>query len=379
MPLHTCSVDEDKEEKSLKIKIGQRFGEWKIIKKLDEGGFGKVFMVESVKDPSRVAALKAESSKVAGGSAIKLESHILELLNKQKLQPHIVQLFRARRRTRYHYMVITLLGDNFRGLKQTRLSQTLSVGTWSRLAIQSLYGIKLLHEIGYIHRDIKPANFAMGHRSDAERARVVHILDFGMAREFAKKRNGKWIARRARPNVDFRGTYRYCSPNVHSGREQGRVDDLWSLLYVFIELHCGLPWQKLGKKPIAYMKAYIPDKQLLKGFPSEFFGIVSMLRSLNYYNRPDYSAFHKACLALMKKHNVSFDDPYDWETKEDVQNLISRRRQQPAYENAEKFFELDVLKIDGPPPLNKDSGGRTQVTTQVTSQMSSTSDPSDEL
>ncbi|KAI1706411.1 protein kinase domain-containing protein [Ditylenchus destructor] len=379
MTLCTCSGEDDTEEKSLKIKIGQRFGEWKITEKLDEGGFGKVFMVESVKDPSRVAALKAESSKVAGGSAIKLESHILELLNKEKLQPHIVQLFRARRRTRYHYMVITLLGDNFRALKQTCVSQTLSIGTWSRLAIQSLYGIKLLHEIGYIHRDIKPANFAMGHSSDAERARVVHILDFGTAREFAKKRNGKWIARRARPNVDFRGTYRYCSPNVHLRRDQGRVDDIWSLLYVLIDLHCGLPWQKLARKSIAYMKSYIPDTQLLKGFPGEFFEIVSMLRSLNYYNRPDYSAIHKACLSLMKKHNVSFDDPYDWETKEEVQNLISRRRQKPDYENAERFFELDVLRINGPPPLNKDSTERTQDTTQVTSKLLTTSELTNEL
>lgn len=30
--------------------------------------------------------------------------------------------------------------------------------------------------------DIKPANFVMGHESDADRTRVVHILDFGMAR-----------------------------------------------------------------------------------------------------------------------------------------------------------------------------------------------------
>jgi hypothetical protein len=43
------------------------------VKKLDEGGFGKVFKVVHYKDPNRFAAMKAESSKVQGENAIKLE------------------------------------------------------------------------------------------------------------------------------------------------------------------------------------------------------------------------------------------------------------------------------------------------------------------
>ncbi|KAI1704842.1 protein kinase domain-containing protein [Ditylenchus destructor] len=337
------------EEESLKIRVGHTFGEWKIIRKLDEGGFGKVFLVESVKNSSRKAALKAESSKTGGGAAIKLEIAILELLNKDGVRPHIAELYRAKRRSRFHYMVVTLLGENFRTLKLARESQTLSVSTWSRLAIQCLYSLKLLHEVGYIHRDIKPANFAMGYRNDADRARVVHILDFGMAREFARQKSGKWIVRRARPSIDFRGTYRYCSPNVLAGREQGRVDDVWSLIYMLIELHCGLPWQKeVDKRSIADMKMNYTDKELLKDFPDEFSEVMPMLHSLNYYSRPDYSMIHNACLELMKNNNIRFEDPYDWETK----NEIIRRQKAPDYENATKFFELDAVKIHGPPKEN---------------------------
>lgn len=83
------------DEESLKIKIGKkyafydvlifhlhqinqylRFGDWKVVKKLDEGGFGKVFQVQNIKDPSRLGALKAEPSEIEGGAAIKLEVSI---------------------------------------------------------------------------------------------------------------------------------------------------------------------------------------------------------------------------------------------------------------------------------------------------------------
>lgn len=49
-----------------------RFGEWVVMGKLDEGGFGQVYKVESNKT-GKFAALKAEPNDVEGGSAIKLE------------------------------------------------------------------------------------------------------------------------------------------------------------------------------------------------------------------------------------------------------------------------------------------------------------------
>lgn len=59
---------------------------------------------------------------------------------------------------------------------------------------------------------------------------------------------------------------------MHMGRELGRVDDIWSLIYMLIELHCELPWQKeRDKKLMAGMKHQIPDTVVLKDVPSTFF------------------------------------------------------------------------------------------------------------
>ena len=42
-------------------------------------------------------------------------------------------------------------------------------------------------QIGFIHRDIKPANLAVGCLEGATDPSVIHMLDFGLAREFIYK------------------------------------------------------------------------------------------------------------------------------------------------------------------------------------------------
>ncbi|EYC36751.1 hypothetical protein Y032_0860g2733 [Ancylostoma ceylanicum] len=137
-------------------------------------------------------------------------------------------------------------------------------------------------------------------------------------------KDGKWVARRARGTAEFRGTLRYCSPNVHEKKEQGRRDDLWSLYYVFIELHCGLPWQTLrDKQKVELLKMHMSDKDLVLNFPVELHGIVPYLRTLDYYQRPDYSMFYEGLLAVMKRVGAKASDPYDWENPETVRNIVS--------------------------------------------------------
>ncbi|KHJ90372.1 hypothetical protein OESDEN_09785 [Oesophagostomum dentatum] len=91
-------------------------------------------------------------------------------------------------------------------------------------------GSVLSLHIGFIHRDIKPANMTLGKLGSLEE-RFIHILDFGLAREYIVKSG-------------YRGTTRYCSISTHEKYEQGRVDDLWCLLYMLAELRGPLPWAK---------------------------------------------------------------------------------------------------------------------------------------
>ncbi|KAK6049090.1 hypothetical protein COOONC_13405 [Cooperia oncophora] len=66
-----------------------------------------------------------------------------------------------------------------------------------------MYG-ELCFQIGFIHRDIKPANMAIG-RIGSPEYRFIHILDFGLAREFVVHGGeGKLKMRRPRQRALFR-------------------------------------------------------------------------------------------------------------------------------------------------------------------------------
>lgn len=159
------------------------------------------------------------------------------------------------------------------------------------------------------------------------------------------------MARRARGTAEFRGTLRYCSPNVHEKKEQGRRDDLWSLFYVFIELHCGLPWQTLrDKQKVEILKMNISDKDLVLNFPAELHGVIPHLRTLNYYQRPDYTMFYEGLVAVMKRVGAKPSDPYDWEKPETVKNIQKRLKAPYAWENASEFFKSDPIKVNSAPP-----------------------------
>ncbi|CAB3409516.1 unnamed protein product [Caenorhabditis bovis] len=336
---------EDDQMANVKFSTGKKFGEWVIKKRLDEGGFGQVYLVENAKKEK--AALKAESNEVEGGSAIKLETMILKALNKNGPQPHIPVVYHAAKRQKYCYMVMTLLGENLKHLKTDQPKEKFTRGTWSRLGIQCLYSLKYLHDCGFIHRDIKPQNFVMGHPEDGARARMVHILDFGLARPFASynEKTNKWVARKARGTAEFRGTLRYTSPNVHNRKEQGRVDDVWSLLFVLIELNGGLPWQlEKDREKVELMKMNMEDRVVMQNMPICMGNILPHLKSLDYYQRPDYHLFFKSLWQVMTNEKVQTNSPYDWETVEQ-EELAPADWEKPDGD----FFKTDPTGICGPP------------------------------
>ncbi|KAF8385086.1 hypothetical protein PRIPAC_74228, partial [Pristionchus pacificus] len=373
--------NETKKQKKKRIqgyvtfKEGKVFGEWVVKKKIDEGGFGKVYLMGNIKNPLVLAALKAEPNEVSGGSAIKMELKVIHELNARGTTPHIPQVYHGAKHTRYCYMIMSLLGENLKTLRKKNEKANadkkdwavLSVSSWIRLGIQCLYGLKLLHDMGYLHRDIKPNNFALGQSSDPERATMVHLLDFGLARSFAfKNSNGKWIRRLARCSVGFRGTTRYCTPNVHDKLESGRRDDIWSLFYVLIELHYGLPWQHENDKLIIEkVKCNCKDEVVMQNMPKELHHIIPQLRRLDCYQRPDYLGIYQSMKAVMVRKGIQPYDLYDWEQKPNAPKAL-RPIKAPEWYAPEEFFASDPLGIiSSKNGGNGGNGGSDEKTTTI--------------
>ncbi|CAG9535338.1 unnamed protein product [Cercopithifilaria johnstoni] len=281
---------------------------WVIDEKLGEGSCATVYKVHDMNDTRVKAALKVEARSGDNYGVLKKEVAVMRKLQCRK---NTVQVVYAARREYYSYVVMSLLGPNLIQLKKRCEVNTFTAGTTNRIGVHALYAIKQLHEIGYVHRDIKPANMVIG-RCGHE-ARIIYLIDYGMAREYAIWEEGYARIRRKREHVLMRGTTRYCSPAVHARMEQGRKDDLWSLIYVLVELHAGLPWRGITEKEVSIMKDKITDEVLMADCPPEWIHIMKYVRTLTYESRPDYKKIYDLLMICMKRLSISFSDPYDWE------------------------------------------------------------------
>uniref|UniRef100_A0A0N5BWW2 non-specific serine/threonine protein kinase n=1 Tax=Strongyloides papillosus TaxID=174720 RepID=A0A0N5BWW2_STREA len=304
--------------------IGSRF---KIIEKIGEGGCGSIYTARDINTRIRVA-VKTARNGTDEGNILKIEASVLKRLEGRN---NVAQILAEGKKESFSYIVMTLLGSSIAELKSK--CKTFTSSTLIRLSIQLLYGIKELHEIGFVHRDVKPDNICIGRKGGA--LKVIQLLDFGLCREYIITINGKATLREPRPSkVLFRGTPIFCSIDAGNGNEQGRHDDLWSMMYVIADLISPLPWRFLGtcREEITKYKMETKDEHIFPGYP-EFVEITKYLRSLTYYKRPDYGKIFLVLKTVLASSGSLFSDPYDWELKNVVEASIEVDEPDSAYMN----------------------------------------------
>jgi tau tubulin kinase len=186
-----------------------------------------------------------------------------------------------------------LLGENLSTLRRMAPAHIFGMATTMALGMQMLRALKAVHCAGFVHRDLKPGNFVVG-REGTPLGRQVIIIDFGLSKRHLLE-NG--LARPKRTSARWVGSRRYMSPNTHLRKEQGRRDDLISLMYVLVEFATGtLPWAHLrglaNLDRVRDMKLLTSDDKLFGGLPDEFRQMMAHIRSLEYEDRPDYGLLH---------------------------------------------------------------------------------------
>jgi len=184
-------------------------------------------------------------------------------------------------------------------------------------ARQMISRVQTIHEKNLIYRDIKPDNFLIG-RPGTKNANLVHMVDFGMAKQYRDPKTKQHIPYRERKSLS--GTARYMSINTHLGREQSRRDDLESLGHVFMYfLRGSLPWQGLKAatnkqkyEKIGEKKQTTPIKELCEGFPEEFGIYLNYVRKLGFEETPDYDFLRELFAKVLKNNGDTEDGVYDW-------------------------------------------------------------------
>ncbi|KAF9984947.1 casein kinase I, partial [Modicella reniformis] len=216
----------------------------------------------------------------------------------------------------HNILCIDLLGPSLEDLFDM-CSRKFTIKTVVMLAKQMLFRIQTIHEKNLIYRDIKPDNFLIG-KPHSKNANLVHVVDFGMAKQYRDPKTKQHIPYRERKSLS--GTARYMSINTHLGREQSRRDDLEAMGHVFMYfLRGGLPWQGLKAatnkqkyEKIGEKKQSTPIKELCEGFPEEFGIYLNYVRKLSFEETPDYDFLRDLFTKALKSMNEVEDGVYDW-------------------------------------------------------------------
>lgn len=169
---------------------------------------------------------------------------------------------------------------------------------------------------------MKPENFLLG-RTNTPNANVVHVVDFGLSKEYIDPLTNTHIPYREGKNLT--GTARYMSINAHLGIEQSRRDDLEALghLFVYFLKKGKLPWSGLKAftlkeryKKIGQVKQSIPVEELCAGYPQEFADYLNYARGLQFEDDPNYEELKKMFTNLFSEKLQYVDNnTYDWDNK----------------------------------------------------------------
>eukprot|EP01127_Copromyxa_protea_P003680 TRINITY_DN1347_c0_g1_i2.p1 TRINITY_DN1347_c0_g1~~TRINITY_DN1347_c0_g1_i2.p1 ORF type:complete len:396 (-),score=80.11 TRINITY_DN1347_c0_g1_i2:367-1554(-) len=287
--------------------IDNRF---KVIRRLGRGGYGEIYSAKDHKT-SELVAVKVERISKPGN--LVHEEEILRALQVCKWVPHVIATGKHEGAT--NYICMELLGDNLSDTRRSLPKRQFSLLTTLMVAQRMLIALKDVHDAGYVHRDIKPGNFVLGKAKTATQ-RGVYILDFGLSKKHLKKDG---TPKPKASSVKWVGSRRYMSLNTHARKEQGRRDDLWSLLYVLIEFHTGtLPWGHLrgieNMEKVRDIKEQYNNKKLVKGLPNTFALFFNYIGTLKYETRPDYEMLLDLFKSKFTEIGGDENTLYDWET-----------------------------------------------------------------
>ncbi|KAG9241175.1 casein kinase-like protein I [Calycina marina] len=284
---------------------------YRVGKKIGEGSFGVIFEGTNLLNNQQVA-IKFEPRK-SDAPQLRDEYRTYKILVGC---PGIPNVYYFGQEGLHNILVIDLLGPSLEDLFD-HCNRRFSIKTVVMVAKQMLSRVQTIHEKNLIYRDIKPDNFLIG-RPGSKAANVIHVVDFGMAKQYRDPKTKQHIPYRERKSLS--GTARYMSINTHLGREQSRRDDLEALGHVFMYfLRGGLPWQGLKAatnkqkyEKIGEKKQTTAIKDLCEAFPEEFNKYLSYVRNLGFEDTPDYDYLRDLFTTALKNTGEVEDGEYDW-------------------------------------------------------------------
>ena len=196
----------------------RRFGPYRLIEKIGEGGMGIVWLARQEHPIRRDVAIKvvkpgADSAQVL--SRFESERQALAILN----HPNIATVFDAGLTDdgRPYFAMEYVAGLPITTFADER---ALPIAARLELFLQVCEAVEHAHQKGVLHRDLKPANILVGERDGQA---VVKVIDFGVAKALGARLSAETMETQIGSLV---GTPEYMSPEQAGLTEAiGRYQD----------------------------------------------------------------------------------------------------------------------------------------------------------
>jgi DNA-binding response OmpR family regulator len=216
--------------------LPERFGNYRILSQIGQGGMGAVFLAEHVLLGKEVAL------KVLLPELSRSKDNVARFFNEARSaasirDPGIVDVFDFGYESEQAYIVMELLRGESLGTHLSRVRRP-ALDFVLRVGKQMARAIGAAHARGIVHRDLKPDNVFLATDPDVPSGVRVKVLDFGAAKLALDLGPSSVITRTG----DLVGTPLYMSPEQCRGT--GEVDaraDVYALGCMLFEMLCGRP------------------------------------------------------------------------------------------------------------------------------------------
>ncbi|NQT92592.1 MAG: serine/threonine protein kinase, partial [Lentisphaerae bacterium] len=205
--------------------VGRKIGQYKIVKKLGQGGMGAVYQAEHLA-LGRAVALKILPPKMAEEEPDAVERFKREARSAAVLEhPNVVTTYAVGSEGKHHFIELQLVHG---GSLQDRLQREgkLPVAEATRIVLDAARALEAAHAQNIVHRDIKPANIML------TREGQVKVMDFGLAKDVT-------APSQLTVSGHIMGTPYYMSPEQCQAKKLDGRSDVYSLGATYYHLLTG--------------------------------------------------------------------------------------------------------------------------------------------
>ena len=214
--------------------LGTTIERWKILRKIGEGGMGRVFEAEH-REIGRKVAIKilhpVYSRMPEVVARFRMEARAASQIN----HPNIIEVTDSGTTVDGSFYFVMELLEGADVAERLKRERSLSINDSLAIAHQVAEALAAAHQNNIIHRDLKPENVFLINQEGT--SNFVKVLDFGIAKSLQEEK-----VRLTTPGMAM-GTPEYMAPEQAAGRDSDGRADVYSLGAILYEMLS-------GKKPI---------------------------------------------------------------------------------------------------------------------------------